>query len=162
MVVLALLASLTGSAEAQDACRAYADTAVAQHETNRENGCGFAGVRWHTDRRGHETFCRVFGPKKADEEAEARQASLDGCIAKTTDEAGTDAATGACRKSEIAEGEGATTQAARAAAQDKLGFQRAQMINDGYPKCLFHQLGCTGGSGARTCWLSVSCCVDGD
>lgn len=153
-----------------DVCQNYGTESVAQQNANVENSCGFSGLRWHTDGRAHETFCKIFGASVAQEELQGRQVLLEPCLtveeaeeavdedADALPEAQDEQVAAMCLKSDIAEGKGQTTQAARSAAQDKLGLPRAELMNQGYNKCLFNDLGCTGGNGARTCYLSVNCC----
>ena len=145
-------------ANAASDCSSYGDTAAAQHAQNKANNCGFSGLRWHSDRNAHETFCNLVGTGNAAKETRKRQRDLDKCLSSGGQQEEVEAAP-QCKKSDIAVGKGATNQLARGSAQDQLGAQRAQMIHDGYSKCLYNDLGCTGPNGDKTCRLSVRCCT---
>lgn len=161
-LAIALLYAPNALAFVSEACVAYGQAAATQQQQNKFGQCGFTGPRWHLDIDAHQTFCQIFGADKAKAETDVRQVQLDGCLVEEVAPPEDDPVeAAACRKSDIAEGKGASNQEARGKAQDQLGFPRAQMINDGYNQCLFNDLGCTGGNGDKTCWLSVSCCQPG-
>ncbi|MCP4381576.1 MAG: hypothetical protein GY798_09205 [Hyphomicrobiales bacterium] len=157
-LTVVLFCAPNASAFVPEDCVSYGESAVKQQQQNKFGECGFVGPRWHLDVGAHQTFCQIFGTDKAREETGVRQARLDGCLAEAAPQ-DEPPEVADCRKSDIAEGKGATSQQARNMAQDQLGFQRAQMINDGYNKCIFNDLGCTGGNNDKTCYLSVSCCL---
>ncbi|MFK8034851.1 MAG: hypothetical protein AB8B94_11960 [Hyphomicrobiales bacterium] len=184
-LLLAILLTSGQPAVGFDVCQTYGHESAAQQNKNIENGCGFSGLRWHTDSGAHEAYCKIFGATISQQELLSRQALLAPCLAAAAPadedadalpadedadafQADEDAdavpepqdeqVAQQCLKSEIAAGQGRTTQAARGAARDDLGLPRAQMINQGYNQCQFNDLGCTGNNGARTCYLSVNCC----
>lgn len=175
-LLLAMLLTSGQSAVGFDVCQTYGNESAAQQNRNMENGCGFSGLRWHTDSGAHEAYCKIFGANIAQQELLSRQALLAPCLAveapadedadalaadedaDALPEAQDEQIAEQCLKSEIAAGQGRTTQSARSAAQEQLGLPRAQMINQGYDQCIFNDLGCTGGNGARSCYLSVNCC----
>lgn len=175
-LLLAMLLTSGQPAVGFDVCQTYGNESAAQQNRNMENGCGFSGLRWHTDSGAHEAYCKIFGATISQQELLSRQALLAPCLAAAApadedadalpEDEDADAlpepqderVAEQCLKSEITAGQGRTSQAARAAAQDDLGLPRAQMINQGYNQCTFNDLGCTGNNGARTCYLSVNCC----
>lgn len=166
-LLLAMLLTSGQPAVGFDVCQTYGTESAAQQNRNMENGCGFSGLRWHTDSGAHEAYCKIFGATISQQELLSRQALLAPCLAveapadedaDALPEAQDEQIAAQCLKSEIAAGQGRTTQSARSAAQEQLGLPRAQMINQGYDQCIFNDLGCTGGNGARSCYLSVNCC----
>lgn len=139
-------------------CAEYGATAVAQQKENIELGCGISGLRWHTDEASHAGFCRLVGEGLVSSETALREVELAKCRPVEELEV-EDKQPDQCQRSEIAEGTGKTRQSAMGAAQDLLGRERAEMTNSGLTKCLYHDLGCTGPNGNKTCFLSVGCCA---
>lgn len=76
-VSLFLISSV--SALAVDACDIYADTAVAQHDKNVQSRCAFGGLRWHSDRHAHRSYCSLVGPVIAEVENTERARQLQQC-----------------------------------------------------------------------------------
>lgn len=140
-------------------CADYGATAAAQQKENIALGCGYSGLRWHGDAVGHAGFCNLVGEGTASGETARREVDLAKCRPAATIEQEETTGSGECRRSEIAEGKGVGSANARSAAHDMLGRARAEMINDGLTKCLFHDLGCSGPNNDRTCWMSVGCCA---
>ena len=158
IAVVVMAAPISTAGYAANDCSSYGATAVSQHNQNKSNNCGFSGLRWHSDRGGHEAFCNLVGSGKAAKETQIRQRDLDGCIASGNQQEEVQEAR-QCKKSEIAKGQGTSNQRAESAARDELADQKAQMIHDGYSKCLYYKLGCSGPNGDKTCRMSIRCCT---
>ena len=156
MMACAMMLAAPNPASAN--CADYGATATLQHRENVRLGCGFKGPRWHTNTGAHAGFCAIAGDGVADRETSVREAMLAKCRRAAGGQGGQDQAGERCRKSGVAEGSGATTSRARGAAQDLLARTRAQYMNRGFTQCRYNDLGCSGRNGARTCFLSVSCC----
>ncbi len=62
-----------------DACDAYADTAVTQQRENVQNRCAFDGLRWHSDRFAHKSYCNLVGQVIAEAENTERNRLLQQC-----------------------------------------------------------------------------------
>lgn len=145
-------------------CADYGSTAVAQQNENISLGCGFSGLRWHSDAASHTRFCRLVGEGTISGETAIREAELAKCrpaevvepAAAVENDSGESSQ---CERSEIAEGKGNSSGSARSAAHSLLGRPRAEMMNAGLTQCMYHDLGCTGANSERTCFLSVECCA---
>ncbi len=79
---LSLLMFATPSAQALDACNAYANTAVSQQRNNVQNRCALDGLRWHSDRHAHKSYCHLVGPDIAGIETRERDHQLNQCLAQ--------------------------------------------------------------------------------
>jgi len=61
-------------------CSAYANTAVAQHRRNLNNGCGRGGARWQSNWSAHYGWCRAVSRSAHRSETRARRRALRNCI----------------------------------------------------------------------------------
>lgn len=151
---------------ANASCLDYGTMAVEQQKENIANGCGFIGLRWHNNQAGHEGFCRLVGEDQASNETTFRSAKINECQPEleleqeeiTNDQINAGDAT-QCMRSDPVKGTDISRGRAREKARDQLGKIRAELINSGLTKCIYHDLGCTGVAGNQTCWLSVGCCA---
>lgn len=168
---LAILLFCVSSSVALANCVGYGSAAVAQQAENVSLGCGFSGLRWHSDAAGHAGFCLLVGEGKASGETTIREEELAKCrpaevmepveAMEPADVMENDSAQATqCERSEIAEGKGTTNGRAQSAAHSSLGRPRAEMMNAGLTQCMYHGLGCTGANSERTCWMSVECCAN--
>lgn len=169
MLILMLTGVPANPAYAFSQCDSYADTAVLQHRNNIDNGCGFAGLRWHSNRGAHKSFCDLVGADVAASGNQEREQMLRGCTANGQGQAqqdqnqgNNDPAQRQCIKTDISEGQGATRRAANDAAMDGLGRQVAQLSHDGYSHCTYNRLSCSGRNGDATCWMNANCCTSGN
>jgi hypothetical protein len=64
-----------GGADRAEACRDYAEEAVAQQRENRRLSCGFTGGRWQSSSAGHYDWC--MNASREDREAERRARARD-------------------------------------------------------------------------------------
>lgn len=157
LLTLAVLFVCAGSGAALANCTEYGATAAAQQSENKSLGCGFSGLRWHSNAVSHAAFCSLVGEGAVSGETAIREAELAGCRpASVAEDDNTQARE--CQRSEIAEGAGTSNQRAKNAAHSLLGRQRAEMVNSGLTQCLYQALGCTGSDTGSTCWMSVECC----
>ena len=154
VVAAALVLWATPQLAAAD-CIAYGATAAQQQRDNTSLKCGFKGPRWHENAGAHAAFCAAAGDAVAASETALRAGKLTECRRAA---GGQDQDARRCRKSGVAEGAGTTIQRARGAARDQLARTRAQYLNRGFTQCRYNDLGCSGPNGARTCFLSISCC----
>lgn len=167
---LAMFVFCVSSGAALANCADYGSTAVAQQNENISLGCGFSGLRWHSDAASHTGFCRLVGEGTISGETAIREAELAKCrpaeamepaeAVEPAEAIENDSVQPTqCERSEIAEGKGVTNGSARSAAHSSLGRPRAEMMNAGLTQCMYHDLGCTGANSERTCFLSVECCA---
>ncbi len=147
-------------------CDSYADTAVLQQRKNVENSCGFSGLLWHSNRGAHKSFCDLVGYDNAVSGNQDRDRMLRTCTANNQGQAvpepnqGNNAqAERQCMRTDISEGQGASRREANDAAMDGLGRQIAQLRRDGYSRCTFNRLSCSGRNGNYTCWMDANCCT---
>lgn len=158
LLALAAMFVCGGSGIALADCADYGVKAVQQQNENVSLGCGFSGLRWHSDAAGHAAFCGLVGEGSVSGETAIRETELAKCrpaVAADDD----NSPERQCQRSQIAEGTAASQQRAQSAAHSVLGRERAEMINSGLTQCLYQDLGCTGSNGERTCWMSVECCA---
>jgi len=173
---LAMFVFCVSSSAALANCADYGSTAVAQQNENISLGCGFSGLRWHSDAASHTGFCRLVGEGTISGETAIREAELAKCrpaevvepaeamepaeVMEPAETVENDSVQPSqCERSEIAEGKGVNNGSARSAAHSLLGRPRAEMMNAGLTQCMYHDLGCTGANSERTCFLSVECCA---
>lgn len=161
---LAVFVFCVSSGAAFADCADYGSTAVAQQNENISLGCGFSGLRWHSDAASHAGFCRLVGEGTVSGETAIREAELAKCrpaqVVEPAEAAENDSVQPSqCERSEIAEGKGINNGSARSAAHSLLGRPRAEMMNAGLTQCMYHDLGCTGANSERICFLSVECCA---
>jgi hypothetical protein len=84
-VLLMLIAAVVGwtlparAGDTVEQCHGYARQAVAQHEDNVRNQCGFTGPAWSTFYDGHFGFCRSAKSSSVDREVKARTDALHRC-----------------------------------------------------------------------------------
>jgi PAN domain len=64
----------------QDSCVAYAASAVAQFQQNLDNGCNFAGARWHSGKSRHYQWCMTQSVQTRTAETQARRGELSRCV----------------------------------------------------------------------------------
>ena len=60
-------------------CSTYAAKAVAQHQVNVRNGCGFGGSRWKNDFGGHFLYCKIAKKSVTRSETKTRSFKLAAC-----------------------------------------------------------------------------------
>lgn len=77
------MADPSGITTMDQACRDYAQAAVAQHQENVRLGCGFIGPRWSNDKEGHYQWCLGTKGSFAASENTARQNDLQSCRSKS-------------------------------------------------------------------------------
>jgi hypothetical protein len=68
-----------GGADRAEACRDYAEEAVAQQRENRRLSCGFTGSRWQASSAGHYDWCMNASREERDAERRARTRDLAQC-----------------------------------------------------------------------------------
>jgi len=60
-------------------CEQYAQNAVAEHQQNLQNQCGFTGPRWSSDFQGHYGWCLAVSSADAQRETAERNNELMRC-----------------------------------------------------------------------------------
>jgi hypothetical protein len=60
-------------------CEPYAKTAVSQNEENIRLGCGYSGIKWHSDYERHLQWCQTVSQSEADAAVEERARALKQC-----------------------------------------------------------------------------------
>jgi hypothetical protein len=68
-----------GGADRAEACRDYAEEAVAQQQENRRLGCNFTGARWQSSSATHYDWCMNATREERIAESRARSRDLDRC-----------------------------------------------------------------------------------
>ncbi len=78
----ALSCSYSGVSEDVSACDYYAQSAVKQYRQNLQSNCGFKGLRWSSDQKGHAKWCSTVRKAISDKEKIARDQMLKACFTK--------------------------------------------------------------------------------
>ncbi len=76
VAAITLTASMAGTAHAQANCAMYGKLAIQQQKENLQRNCGFSGVAWSTDLRGHIAWCAKVGPAQWKAELQRRASML--------------------------------------------------------------------------------------
>ncbi len=74
--------SYSGTSEDISACDYYAQGAVKQHKQNLQSNCGFKGLRWSNDQKGHAKWCSTVRKTISAKEKTARDQMLKACFTK--------------------------------------------------------------------------------
>jgi len=78
-----LSACFVGAGQAEQACGAYADSAVNQVQQASANECGFAGRTWTSSRSQQLQWCLDASPAARNAEADARSQQIAACTQQT-------------------------------------------------------------------------------
>ncbi|MGB1009629.1 MAG: hypothetical protein ACPGVP_07895 [Thiolinea sp.] len=84
-IIIPDLADVENRSADKARCEYYASSAVEQHKTNLQNGCGYSGSRWNNDKTGQMQWCLQTAEHITNAETDARSKQLQACFRKKTD-----------------------------------------------------------------------------